>query len=69
MATYKAAYLYEGGGIECGDVIHTIGDANAIAQAKNRAKARHATLFGLHEVTGKASDSTDRIRPIDYRGD
>ena len=62
--TYKSAYIYQSGAIECGDCIYATSDADAVLMAKARAKVRRADVFGLHEVAGRADDGRDLIRPV-----
>ena len=61
---YKAAYLYQSGGIEAGDCIYASSDSDALLMAEARAKCRYADTFGLHEVTGHADNGIDLIRAV-----
>lgn len=61
---YKAAFLYQSGGIEAGFKIRADSDEEAVSKAEKEAANRYAKLFGLHEVTGKGSLGGDLIRPV-----
>jgi hypothetical protein len=63
---YSASFLYPSGAIEAGHKLTAASDAEAARKAHAAAKERRSGLFGLHEVTGKASDGRPLIRPVDY---
>ena len=52
---YKAAFLYQSGGIECGVQFDACCDADAVALAQEMARKRHAQLFSLREQCGMES--------------
>ncbi len=61
---YAAAYLYPSGAIEAGDKYLADSDACAVRVARERAHARHAALFGLHEETGRTAHGGVLVRPV-----
>lgn len=49
---YKAAFLYQSGGIECGVQLTADSDGAAIGRAQEMAHNRGAQLFSLREQVG-----------------
>jgi len=66
MAQYKAAFLFSSGAIECGHGLRAQSDADALRMARGMALDRRASLFGLHEVTGRTASGVDLIRPVAF---
>ena len=65
--TYAVSYLYNSGAIECDpEYIYQDCDEKARASAQFRAYQRNATIFGLHERTGIATNGRPLVRPVDF---